>query len=411
MANIPNNQGRQRQNLINVQGTPNINNTSNGRTQVNNNKLVKNNVNTSTSADDDFFDDFNTTIVDDLDNSHKKKIKAEEEHRQKQVENKQKLNKRLLITGVVTASVLIVGVAGIMGLKVMKQSNYTLNTIPSGVIVEQQAKFKDTKSQYLIVDNNNKINNDNENGNSANSASNYDIIKDGEILGVGKSAIINTVVNTKTASEKEYSLHDTQFYLTCSNITYGYDNVLNIINEFNETSNNKIKLPDAEAYYSSGTDIAIVEFTINYPSSYPTLNDDGKIYNIPTMSMEIEGYCQDILTERKAELELDYSRYIVVDENVYKLQDLIPINTELKSANIETDYVYRFIIPQIPVNAKAESYGLKLNFTLDDKTQQFTVSTVDINETDAYKEYKEKIETENTPTEENQTTEVSTGNN
>lgn len=403
MTNIPNNQGRQRQNLINIQGTPNINNVSNNMTKA------KNNVNTNTS-DDDFFDDFNTTIVDDLDNSHKKKIKAEEEHRQKQAENKQKLNKRLLITGVVTASVLVVGVAGVIGLRAMKQSNYTLNTIPSGVIVEQQAKFKDTKSQYLIVDNNNETDNT-VTDNTEDTTSNYDIIKDGEVLGVGKSAIINTVVNTKTAAEKDYSLHETQFYLTCSNITYGYDNVLSIINEFNETSNNKIKLPDAEAYYSSGTDIAIVELTINYPSSYPTLNDDGKVYEIPTMSMEIEGCCQDILTESKAELELDYSRYIVVDENVYALQDLIPINTELKSANIETDYVYRFIIPQIPVNTKAESYKLKLNFTLDGKTQQFIISTIDINETDAYKEYKEKIETENTLTEENQDTEESTGNN
>lgn len=382
MANTPNNQGRQRQNLINIQGTSNINASDNGKDRVSENN-------------DDFFDDFNTTIVDDLDNSHKKKIKAEQEHKQKQAENKKKLNKGLLIAGVVTASVLVVGVAGVIGLRAMKQSNYTLNTIQSGIIVEQQAKFKDTTSKFLITSNKNDDNTD-----EGNNDKKYDVIGEGEILGVGKSAIIDTVVNTKTASEKDYSLHETQFYLTCSNITYGYDNVAGIIDKFNETSNSKIKLPDAEAYYSSGTDIAIVEIAINYPSSYPTLNDDGKVYKIPTMSMEISGCCQDILTERKAELELDYSRYIVVDENVYKLQDLIPMNNEIEYAKIETDYTYRFIIPQIPVNASSESYELKLNFTLDDKTQQFNISTIDIGETNKYKEYKAKIEAENAATEE-----------
>jgi len=320
--------------------------------------LARNNTPQNIEAD---LSDLNSGLTDDINRSNEKKQRAKLEKQQRDAERKQKVKSKLpiLIGGVAGCLVLVVI---IVALNIVKSnSDYTLNLIDSGIIVPQQASFEDTSTKYLVMNNNNKTDNSSDNQTDQPIIdSKYNIVQLGtnESLKAGQTILIDTIINTKESWETEYSDHKTQFFFTYNKIETNYEKIVDAVNEFNETSNNKINIPSESEYTNANLQLVCIETTIAYPENFPTYNTDGKVWDIPTVEASIQGLCEEQLLDEELEKSLDC--YILIDDMIYEISDFIALNNKIDEMNIHDEYKFRFIT-SLPIRATPDLYKITLN--------------------------------------------------
>ena len=318
----------------------------------------------------EFFDDLNATLVDDIDKSFEKKEQQKIDDEVKEIEKSKRIKNIATIAIVVVVALIVIAVILVIVASIVKKSNYTLNLVDSGIIVEQSVKFEDTSNKFLVDSTQSDGNNDEVNE----ELSKYNIVtlNESDNFVKGNTVLIDVIVNTKESNEEVFSNHETQFFFTYKDLKVGYDNVIKTVENYNKDSINKITLPDKETYDNSGMDLVLFSFEVTYPKNFPTYNSDGKVFVIPTMEMSIKGKCEELLVDDN-DLTNSLDRYIVVDEMVYDLSDMInvtlPHGEEVnKSATLQ----YNFIAT-LPYNTTKELYEVSGKLVVKDKEHNFNI--------------------------------------
>lgn len=195
-------------------------------------------------------------------------------------------------------------------------------------------------------------------------------------LDINQFTKIPFVVNTKTADDKEYTDHETEVDIELSNVIQGYDDVLTYIDEFNESSDKVITLPSKEEYQENftGMQLVIYEFTVQYPSDFPTTASSGIVYSIAQLTPELYGKVENIDNE---ELTKEPSRYIVTDETISEISSFNDISLLPDKVNVGESVVYRYIT-SMPVGANNENYGLSAKIVIDSNEKDVYFKGIEI---------------------------------
>lgn len=341
------------------------------------------------------FEDINSELVHDTVAENKqrgKKVKVKKEKKPLTPEQKKKIK----IVAIVVAALAVVGIAAFILLRnVMSDSSKHLNLVdPSqqSNIAEDNDTGDDTGE---VVDDteentpdesdtseNQEVDNENQEETPVKPVTNIEARKSSEDnpLALNEYTDIDLIINTKTATDKTYTDHETKIYIKLSNVVCGFDDVAKYIEDYNNkvkeyakinkgTQLKVINVPDKNKYYeqSAGTEIVMYEFEVLYPSDYPTNASEGKVYRIPKCSLDVFGTVDEIDIDN---LEEDTSKYIVVDDTVYNVSNITDISMILNSKSKEAQFnvgepLYFRFITSVPIGASKDVYGMKLNFYLD----------------------------------------------
>lgn len=173
----------------------------------------------------------------------------------------------------------------------------------------------------------------------------------------------NTVVNTKTASDAEYTDHDAAIYIRLSQVVTGYDDVCDYIKEYNESGDTLINFPDKDAYYagSNGAELVMYEIEVLFPSNFPTPASEGVIYIVPSLETSLYGTATEIDND---DITDDPSNYIVVDNNIYSINKLTSITVKKQRINVGEPILYRYVA-SVPSGASVDSYKVHTVFDLE----------------------------------------------
>jgi hypothetical protein len=209
------------------------------------------------------------------------------------------------------------------------------------------------------------------------------------VLALGGSYDIPVSVNTKLEGETEYSEHDASINIKYTDFICGYDNVIEYINSYNETSSRKINLADKEDFYNSsvGNDIVMYELTVTVPDDFPS-NDIEHGYTglSPAFSFSIAG--------------TDKEDALITQLYEFAIPSITDISDNTDPVKIGQTYKLRYVTT-MPMSLSASGYSLTLAYDCNNAHIDFTVESQDIpNNSDAVEMTDEATETvENTETE------------
>ena len=181
---------------------------------------------------------------------------------------------------------------------------------------------------------------------------------------------INYSVNTKLENDTEYKDYETYLNVSFDNIYQGYDNVISYITEYNKASDTVVEIGNKNDFYTNyyGNEIVLFEFNVEYDENIASAS--GKIYNIPTMDVEIISTAED-----------DNAGKIVVGEYAFNTPSVIPLTVVPTEINVGDTVTYRFVAI-LPSNASADSYnlGVKMNSIDFKEEKSFKVEGQKIND-------------------------------
>lgn len=186
--------------------------------------------------------------------------------------------------------------------------------------------------------------------------------KDMTVFELNKPMNIAVTVNTKIEGDTEYTDHETYLQVEYSEFVSGYDSVKTYLDEYNETSTNRITLPDKETFYASSVDndLVMYEVTVTVPEDFPT-NDAKHGYTglEPEFELEIKGTeKEDALITKMYEFDIPSVYYIGSDTSdftigsTYKLRYMTTMPMDLKSDDYKLYFIYKN-------NGISERYGLQ----------------------------------------------------
>lgn len=379
----------------------------------------------SSMDDDAFFDDVNMMATDDIAAKASADASSQSTQNTDAVEdvNAPKAKKKKSVgktIGLIVGIVVVIVIALVVVLKVLSKSNYTLNLVDAGTIVEQQPVFADGTTK---VDYNDTESGSAESSNTTSETTDTNVISldDFDIVAstpenpakLGQSQTVDTVVNTKTANEETLSDHNGQFVVTYKAFENDYDKVASYIDKYNETSTNIITLPSKEAYSSNGITPVIVEVDVTYPNEFPTYNSDGEVFAIPSVKLETNGLHQALLEEKANTDELvnGLDKYVVVNDTVYDISSVTGLNDtndKMEQAELNKPYTYYFLV-SMPYGIKSTDYRFNVYISVGDMTTYVYLAGQDVQGTATPVQNTEAVDyTESTTESTEATTETST---
>lgn len=208
------------------------------------------------------------------------------------------------------------------------------------------------------------------------------------VLKVNDKVIIPVTVNTKLETDEMYTDHYSQIEFKVTDTIIGYDKASKVIDEYNETSTNILKIQDKEEFYKANENSELVIFNLEMtiPSDFPTQDTkNGKIYTTVNSNLSIFGKEEE--------------NQIITDRYIYNLPSISNISENISELKIGETYKLRYVAV-MPTEITNNEYGLKFDCTVDDNTSTYELEGISIEST----EIKETLE-ENTTEETEQQTE------
>lgn len=189
---------------------------------------------------------------------------------------------------------------------------------------------------------------------------------------VGEWGYIGTVVNTKMTNDEAFIDHESQFYVSLNKVVSGYDNVAELINEYNKgnSENKKITLPDKDSYYkqSSGSELVMFNVEVYYPDDYPTSASEGEVYTLPTVALSLYGTTEEIENDDLTETP---EHYIVIDKDIYNISKITEMKNVPETITIGHALSFNFVT-SVPAGANKDNY--RVDIVLTNGNNEYNVS-------------------------------------
>ena len=301
----------------------------------------------SERADDLMLDINGAGLIDDINRSNEKKNKNKKNKEKEQIGEAGKKTSRVIFMSAAALGVAALVTLGILIIPKISATQFIINTVEPGTIVNQFVVFADDIAEE-----------EKESGLT---------VVEGTIsnpVNLGETAIVKHDIYTKKLNEESFKNHEGVYNITFSDMLVGYDNVIDVVDEYNKTAESKLKLPSKSDYAASNTDLALINVEVSYPEDFPTYNSEGIAFIVPSLRLSVKGTCEELLSDEK-DLEESVDSYIVVDEIIYNIAQVIKLTNDIKEANIIEKYNYKFLT-SLPSGADADSYNFELIVSFED---------------------------------------------
>lgn len=179
----------------------------------------------------------------------------------------------------------------------------------------------------------------------------------------GEWVKVPVTINTKLNDKASFDNYKSFVYLKMNNVIYGYDQVVEYINNYNALSDTVVNVDNND---KKDVKIAMYEFELVYDDEYPTYMSRDKIYAMPDLKLSLKGTV-DQLDNRKLDKKKS-SDYIVVGSKIYNVADATSITDkqvdETNGTLINNKIIYRFVV-YTPKGASSDNYVEKINIKID----------------------------------------------
>ena len=223
------------------------------------------------------------------------------------------------------------------------------------------------------------------------------IIEDADyMLNFGDTTDMILTVNTKLDGDEQYKDYDAPIEVSYTDFKFGYDNVIEYINEHNANSFNTVTVPSREDFYAAKlhADLALVEIKAHVPDDFPTRDKDkGTIEVQPEFSFT--AYSTNAKTDKLMtnlyEFEIPEFQYIgddITDFKIgesYTLRYVAILPYALDTQNYEFKLVFTNKLDQsgeITFNVESQTTGKEQEFNAEATDTEEETETVDAEETD-----------------------------
>lgn len=179
----------------------------------------------------------------------------------------------------------------------------------------------------------------------------------------GEWVKVPVTINTKLNDKASFDNYKSFVYLKMNKVVYGYDQVVEYINNYNALSDTVVNVDNND---KKDVKIAMYELELVYDDEYPTYMSRDKIYAMPDLKLSLKGTV-DQLDNRKLDKKKS-SDYIVVGSKIYNVADATSITDkqvdETNGTSINNKIVYRFVV-YTPKGASSDNYVEKINIKID----------------------------------------------
>lgn len=179
----------------------------------------------------------------------------------------------------------------------------------------------------------------------------------------GEWVKVPVTINTKLNDKASFDNYKSFVYLKMNKVIYGYDQVVEYINNYNALSDTVVNVDNND---KKDVKIAMYELELVYDDEYPTYMSRDKIYAMPDLKLSLKGTV-DQLDNRKLDKKKS-SDYIVVGSKIYNVADATSITDkqvdETNGTSINNKIVYRFVV-YTPKGASSDNYVEKINIKID----------------------------------------------
>lgn len=183
----------------------------------------------------------------------------------------------------------------------------------------------------------------------------------------GEWVKVPVTINTKLNDKASFDNYKSFVYLKMNKVVYGYDQVVEYINNYNALSDTVVNVDNND---KKDVKIAMYELELVYDDEYPTYMSRDKIYAMPDLKLSLKGTV-DQLDNRKLDKKKS-SDYIVVGSKIYNVADATSITDkqvdETNGTSINNKIVYRFVV-YTPKGASSDNYVEKINIKIDKNKQ------------------------------------------
>lgn len=183
----------------------------------------------------------------------------------------------------------------------------------------------------------------------------------------GEWVKVPVTINTKLNDKASFDNYKSFVYLKMNKVIYGYDQVVEYINNYNALSDTVVNVDNND---KKDVKIAMYELELVYDDEYPTYMSRDKIYAMPDLKLSLKGTV-DQLDNRKLDKKKS-SDYIVVGSKIYNVADATSITDkqvdETNGTSINNKIVYRFVV-YTPKGASSDNYVEKINIKIDKNKQ------------------------------------------
>ena len=223
------------------------------------------------------------------------------------------------------------------------------------------------------------------------------IIEDADYtLNFGDTTNMILTVNTKLDGDEQYKDYDAPIEVSYTDFKFGYDNVIEYIDEHNANSFNTVSVPSREDFYAAKlhADLALVEIKVHVPDDFPTRDKDkGTIGVQPEFSFTAYSTSTktDKLMTNLYEFEIPEFQYIGDDITDFKLGESYTLRYvailpyALDKQNYEFKLVFSNKLDQsgeITFNVESQTTGKEQEFNAEATDNEEETETVDTEETD-----------------------------
>lgn len=179
----------------------------------------------------------------------------------------------------------------------------------------------------------------------------------------GEWVKVPVTINTKLNDKASFDNYKSFVYLKMNKVVYGYDQVVEYINNYNALSDTVVNVDNND---KKDVKIAMYELELVYDDEYPTYMSRDKIYAMPDLKLSLKGTV-DQLDNRKLDKKKS-SDYIVVGSKIYNVADATSITDkqvdETNGTSTNNKIVYRFVV-YTPKGASSNNYVEKINIKID----------------------------------------------
>lgn len=179
----------------------------------------------------------------------------------------------------------------------------------------------------------------------------------------GEWVKVPVTINTKLNDKASFDNYKSFVYLKMNKVIYGYDQVVEYINNYNALSDTVVNVDNND---KKDVKIAMYELELVYDDEYPTYMSRDKVYAMPDLKLSLKGTV-DQLDNRKLDKKKS-SDYIVVGSKIYNVADATSITDkqvdETNGTSINNKIVYRFVV-YTPKGASSDNYVEKINIKID----------------------------------------------
>ncbi len=179
----------------------------------------------------------------------------------------------------------------------------------------------------------------------------------------GEWVKVPVTINTKLNDKASFDNYKSFVYLKMNKVIYGYDQVVEYINNYNALSDTVVNVDNND---KKDVKIAMYELELVYDDEYPTYMSRDKVYAMPDLKLSLKGTV-DQLDNRKLDKKKS-SDYIVVGSKIYNVADATSITDkqvdETNGTSINNKIIYRFVV-YTPKGASSDNYVEKLNIKID----------------------------------------------